>query len=182
MLTIMTKNDFFAGARFSGLIGIVLSGLLLSGCASSESSSDGATTGCGVVTDIASPVVIMGRFEEGDCLYSQLDPNAGDRSFVDEYRVTFSDPTTFPITLTVTQRSTETNTFLLLVQRSESCIGNCPDLVQTLAVATDDNSGGGVNGTDAQIVYNVPAAGTYIILANQFNQEAADYTLELSTM
>jgi hypothetical protein len=178
MLTIMTKNDFFAGARFSGLIGIVLSGLLLSGCASSESSSDGATTGCGVVTDIASPVVIMGRFEEGDCLYSQLDPEAGDRSFVDEYRVTIPAAAV----LTVTQRSTETNTFLLLVQRSESCIGNCPDLVQTLAVATDDNSGGGVNGTDAQIVYNVPAAGTYIILANQFNQEAADYTLELSTM
>lgn len=178
MLTIMTKNDFFAGARFSGLIGIVLSGLLLSGCASSESSSDGATTGCGVVTDIASPVVIMGRFEEGDCLYSQLDPEAGDRSFVDEYRVTFSGPTK----LTVTQRFSAANTFLILLQRSDSCVGNCPELLNTLAVATADSKTMTPD-TEAQILsYIVPAAGTYIILANQFNQEVGDYTLELSTM
>ena len=173
----MTKRAFFSRARFSGLIAIVLSGLLLSGCSSSGSSSDGATTGCGVVTDIASPVVIMGRFEEGDCLFSQLDPNVGDRSFVDEYRATFSGPTT----LTVTQRFSAANTFLLLLQRSDTCVGNCPELLRTLAVATADSNTMAPN-TEAQIVYNVPAAGTYIILANQFNQEVGDYTLELSTM
>ena len=53
----------------------------------------------------------------------------------------------------------------------------------SLAEVVDDNSAPGGSGQDAQFVFNVPAAGTYLILANLIGSpREGEYTLETSTM
>lgn len=142
----------------------------IQGCGSDSDDDDDVS--CGTVVDISPNGMLNGRLESGDCRLSDLDPIGGDSTFVDEYRVTLS----MAGTLTVTMRSSEVDTFLWLLDRSDSCAGGCT-AAQAMVITVDDDSGGGVNGTDSTIVFGL-AAGSYLILANSFFPESGSYTIE----
>jgi hypothetical protein len=71
--------------------------------------------------------------------------------------------------ITVTMRSSAMDTYLHFGRQGAS---------ETLA--TDDDSGGGAGGTDAQVTVTLPANGTYVIIANVLSEGSSGaYTLEV---
>ena len=127
---------------------------------------------CGTVVDIGSNDIIDGVLETGDCRVSDVDPTSGDTSFVDEYRITLNAIATLQINM----RSADLDTFLALSNRSTSCSDGCT-AAEAMIITRDDDSGGGVNGTDAFISMDL-APGSYLILANSINPKTGSYTLE----
>ncbi|HIB83902.1 MAG TPA: hypothetical protein EYO59_04690 [Chromatiaceae bacterium] len=128
---------------------------------------------CGIPTNIGTNSSAVGVLQQGDCLATDLDPDSGDNSFVDEYRITIPSSGE----LTITLRSENFDALLFLVDESMTCVGGCS--VEQI-IAFDDDSGGGVDELDAQITINL-AAGTYLILANSYAEgESGQYTLTTS--
>jgi len=158
----------------SKILYIISSVLLLAfigGCSDDSSSDDnGNPNRCGIVEEIAPDDSISGRLEEEDCTAEQVYPafSGGDSSFLDEYRVTF------PVagTLTITMRSTDVDSFLLLVDQGVSCSGGCSTAIK---IETDSNGAGGL---DALISTFILTAGTYGIQANSIAPGSGDYSLE----
>ena len=143
----------------------------VSGVRTSAPPPPGGGNTCGTVTDISANSSTAGNLETSDCRIEDMFPGSGDTTYVDEYRVTLSSGGT----LTITMRSSEVDAFLALVNFASSCTdASCtPTQVETF----DDDSGGGVNGVDAQISVFLNA-GTYIIFANSFDVETGSYTLQ----
>ena len=141
--------------------------LLLAGCGSSSSSS----SNCGEVTEISPNGILGGSLSGSDCEVQDLFPGSGDNSLADEYRVTVI----VPVTMTITLRSTEIDSFLWILNTDSSCAGGCnPSVILTV----DDDSGGGL---DSQIVIFLNP-GSYIIVANSFSRQTGAYTLETSAI
>ncbi len=151
---------------------ILLAPLLLFLTACGDSSSSSKDSSCGSVTNIGPNSLVNGELESSDCRVSDLVPSSGDSSYVDEYRLTL----TSPATMTITMRSDTMDAFLFIVGRSTSCSSGCSvaDLL-----AQDDDSGGGTNLLDAQIIIPL-TAGSYIIGANTVGEVTGSYTLETS--
>jgi hypothetical protein len=142
--------------------------LVLSGCGGGGDVAD--IDICGIAINIGTNSSVVGVLQQGDCLATDLDPDSGDNSFVDEYRITIPSSGE----LTITLRSADFDAFLFLVDESMTCVGGCSD---EQLITFDDDSGGGL---DAQITINL-AAGTYLILANSFfDGESGQYTLTTS--
>ena len=129
----------------------------------------GDTNPCLISIPIGPNASLPGTLEPGDCQISGM-TGLPDETFVDQYVVTLAAPGT----LTVTMRSGTIDSFLYLLNVSTPCAPSCDG---SLILATDDDSGGGVNGFDAQIVIPL-GAGTYTIFANSFEVETGSYTLE----
>ncbi len=153
------------------LLALTLALLLLSACGSSSDDDDDIA--CSVV-DISPDGMLDGTLSSSDCEVRDLLDGTNDDSFADQYRVTLAAPAT----LTITLRSSEIDAFLAILNTGSSCAGGCS---QALILALDDDSGGGVNGLDAQIVIGL-GAGSYIIFANSFSREIGAYTIETSTI
>ncbi len=160
------------------LLAATLALALLSACGGSSSSDDDdpndITAGCGTVTDISPNGIISGTLNSSDCRLETIFPGAGDPTFVDEFRFTV----TMPVNMTITQRSTQIDSFLFLLDTDTSCASGCNPII---VLAGDDDSGGGASGLDSQIVIFLNP-GTYIILANSFNVETGSYRIETSAM
>jgi len=177
----MTTTKFNRPNRspFWRLSAFLVASLFLASCGSSDSSDSsddiGDNRSCGKVVKIGTDEKLKGKLKDGDCKIADLEKDSGDDSFADEYLIKLAAP----VILTITMRSSKVDSFLHLANRSRSCVKGCNDK-QLATVATDNNSGGG-GGTDAQIVFNVPAAGTYIIVANSLRPETGAYSLETST-
>ena len=157
------------------LIGMFFALALLGACGGGGGGGGGGVANdnpCGTVVDIGPNDFVDGVLEAGDCRVTDLDPTSVDTSFVDEYRVTLNTTGT----LTIIMRSSSIDTFLVLLNRSESCSSGCT-LAEAMLITLDDDSGGGVNGTDSLISMDL-AAGAYIIVANSFDPETGSYTLE----
>jgi hypothetical protein len=133
-------------------------------------SGGGNDNPCGTVVDIGPNSIVDGKLEAGDCRLIDIDPTSGGTSFIDEYRITLNALDT----LTINMRSSNLNTYLYLADRSTSCSNGC---TTSIIIAFDDNSGGGVNGTDALISMGL-TPGTYLIGANSFDPQTGSYTLE----
>jgi len=118
---------------------------------------------CAVRTPIGTSQTLNGDLSSTDCTVRQLIGEIDD-SYVDVYEVTLASAGT----LTVTQRSSAIDSFLAVFDSSLST-----------PIAFDDDSGGGVNGFDAQISIALDA-GTYAILANSVFVETGPYTLTTS--
>jgi len=149
--------------------------LFLFGCGGGGSSSGGGggnDNPCGTVVDIGPNSIVQGKLEAGDCRASDVDPTTSDQSFIDEYRFTINSMAT----LTISMRSTDLDAFLFLGDRSTSCSNGCP---ASIIINFDDDSGIGVNGTDALISMDL-VPGTYMIGANSFEPKTGNYTLETS--
>jgi len=131
---------------------------------------DGNDNACGTVVDISENAFVNGRLEASDCTVNDLFPGAMDPTYVDEYRVTIA----IGGTLQITMRSTEIDTFLAVGNTAGSCSGGCNPAI---ILASDDDTAGGVNGTDSFISI-VLTAGTYMIYANSFDLETGNYNLE----
>lgn len=54
------------------------------------------------------------------------------------------------------------------------------DFIQDL-LASDDDSGGGLNDLDAQLDFVAPSSGTFFVVARAFNDETGDYVLSVVT-
>ncbi len=156
----------------SDLLLLALISLFLVSCGGSSSSS--SDSGCGTVTDIGTSSLLNGELDASDCRMSDLDPTSADTSFVDEYLLTLSSPAT----MTITMRSNDLDSYLGVLGRSTSCASGCTAAEANL-LASDDDSGGGASGLDAQITISLNA-GSYIIIANSYDPEPGSYTLETS--
>jgi hypothetical protein len=160
--------------RIISLIGIT-TWLIACGGGGGGSSGDGSNDNpCGTVVDIGPNSITDGVLEAGDCRASDVDHSTSDPSFVDEYRITLNALET----LTINMRSSNLDTYLYLANRSTSCSSGC---TTSIIIAFDDDSGGGVNSTDALISMDL-ARGTYLIGANSFDPQAGSYTLETATL
>ncbi len=155
------------------LLAVSLALLLLSACGGDSSDDDDDDIACNVV-DISPNGMLNGALSGTDCEISDLIQGSFDDSFADQYRVTI----TAPVTLTITMRSSEIDAFLAILDTGSSCAAGCSP---TLLLAVDDDSGGGVNFVDAQIVIGL-TPGDYIILANSFSRETGAYTIETSAI
>ena len=129
---------------------------------------------CGTIIDIGPNSILNGVLETGDCLLSSLDLASSATSFADEYLITLKSMAT----LTITMRSSDLDSYLHLLNRSTSCSNGCTP-AEAQAIAINDNSGGGVNGTDAFISMEL-APGTYLIGANSAIPQTGSYSLETS--
>ncbi len=158
----------------SNLLLLALMSLFLASCGGGDSSSSGSGSGCGTVTDIGPSSLLNGEFDAGDCRMSDLDPTSTDTSYADEYRLTLSSPAT----MTITMRSNDVDSLLVLLDRSTSCSAGCT-AAEANVLALDDDSGGGTSGFDAQITISLDA-GSYIIVANSYDPGPGSYTLETS--
>ncbi len=118
--------------------------------------------------------MLNGALGGNDCEIRDLLRGTNDNSFADQYRVTLAAPGM----LTITMRSTEIDAFLWILNTGNNCAGGCNPVI---VLAFDDDSGGGVNGLDAQITIGL-AAGSYIIFANSFSRETGAYTIETSVI
>ena len=126
---------------------------------------------CGDVVDISENAIVSGRLTATDCTLSQLITGSTDASYVDEFRVTLPDNGTLQITM----RSTEVDAFLAILDTTGTCFAGCNPAI---ALAFDDDSGLGVNGSDAYISILL-TAGTYMIHTNSFDPgETGIYSLE----
>jgi len=131
---------------------------------------------CGTVIDISENAFINERLEVGHCQLNQLFPGVDFNIFfqgnsnVDEFRVTI--PTGG--TLQINMRSTEFDTFLLVVNTTGSCSGGCSSDI--ILARHDDISPEGIN-TDSFISI-VLTAGTYMIHASSFRRVNGNYNLE----
>jgi hypothetical protein len=150
-----------------GVFFLTILSVWLAACGGGGSSSNKP---CGSVVDIGPNSKVDGVLQDGDCRVDDIFPGEDDSSFVDEYRITL----TTGGTLIITMRSTELDSFLALLNTSASCAEGCDPAV---IIATDDDSGGGVSGTDALISMDL-AAGTYGIGANSVFPNSGSYTLE----
>ena len=131
------------------------------------------SSGCGTVEDIGPSSSVTGTLSTGDCLLSDLIINfPPDGTFVDEYRVSLSTAAT----LTVTMTSVDMDAYLIVVDRSESCVSGCPF---SSIIFFDDNGGGGPNGTNASLTMSL-SSGTYLIFANSTVADQGSYRLETS--
>ncbi len=81
--------------------------------------------------------------------------------------------------VTITMESTQFDTYLWLLKlNSYNAAGDTADIV---VIATDDDSGGGPNGTNSKITNAaLDAAGDYIVVANGFDySDVGPYTLRI---
>lgn len=144
--------------------------LFLSSCGDGSDSKGGD---CGTVTEIGSNSVLDGVLNSSDCEVSDLVPTAADDSYADEYLLTLDSSTT----ITITMRSTELDSYLVILGRSTSCASGCT-VAEANVLYQDDDSGGGA---DAQITVTLDA-GSYIIVANSYERTTGNYTIETSTV
>ena len=147
----------------------------LTGCGGSDNSGAGGNqlaAGCGVVTNISQNGMLSGRLEDGDCTIAEVFPGSNDPTFVDEYRVVVNPGGA----LTITMRSTEIDSFLAILDTSNSCSGGCNSVI---TLDLNDDIGTGPNPVDASLTVTL-TAGTYLIMAYSFLPETGSYTLETS--
>ena len=145
--------------------------LFLFGCGGGGGSGDDSNDNlCGTVVDIRPNSIVGGVLENGDCRVSDIDPTSGVTSFIDEYRITLNATDT----LTINMRSSDLDTYLYLADRSNSCSTGC---TTSIIITFDNDSGGGVNGTDALVSMGL-APGTYLIGASSLLPAPGSYTLE----
>jgi hypothetical protein len=111
---------------------------------------------CPQPIDIAPTAVMSGFLGPGDCTLNDLDPTSSDFSYYDPYRIVLPGSGTFSVDL----ESSGFDAFLWVT-----------DLAATSVLAFDDDSGGGVNGTDSALSVHL-AAGSYLVLANSFDPMA----------
>lgn len=109
----------------------------------------------------------VGTISNGDTKSANIgasDCDFGDGEYIDFYRFELSSSQT----VTITMRSEAIDSFLLLFNDAETIVD------------ADDDSGGGVDGLDAQIVILL-AAGDYVIAASGASSfETGAYTLSFS--
>lgn len=100
---------------------------------------------------------VNGTLEEGD-------DRDVDNAFLDRYALTMEEDGTIEMTM----RSSEVDSFLWLLETNGDVI------------AFDDDSGGGENGLDAQLVHALDR-GCYLAEATTFPEESGAYTLTVGT-
>ncbi|MEM7563731.1 MAG: PPC domain-containing protein [Pseudomonadota bacterium] len=149
---------------------ILLLSILMFLVSCGSSSSDSENDQCGGVVEISENAMVNGSLQSGDCTINDFFAGANDPSFVDQYRVTLSTAGTLQITL----RSPDFDAFLFVLDTADSCASGCDPL---LVLATDDDSGGGLNGTDSQLSIALNP-GSYIIAVNNFAPLTGIYSLE----
>ena len=165
-------------SKYRSVAMLVVAAMLIAACGGDSGGGGGVSDGndnpCGTVIDIGPGSLVNGVLEAGDCMASDLDPASADTSFADEYRLTLSAP----VLITITMRSNTLDSFLILLGRSTTCAPGCT-LAQSMFITSDDDSGIGVTGLDAQIVFPLNA-GSYMIVANSIFPGTGSYTLETS--
>lgn len=147
--------------------------LLLANCAESSGSGSQKPVSCGIVTDISQDESLNGELNSGDCTGRDISLGQEATSLFDQFLVNV-DPGS---TLTITLSSTDFDTILYLVDVSTSCTNGCN--ASTLLVR-DDDGGGGIDGTDSRISFNLDT-GTYLILVTAFGSGSGNYTLTTSS-
>jgi hypothetical protein len=116
--------------------------------------------GCPVEAGLSAGTQIVGTLAPGDC---QLD----DVSYFDVYYLDGVPGDSIELVM----RSSQLDAFLLIADLDENLLG------------TDDDSGGGINGTDAAITVVFDAPGTALVIANSFAaRETGDYDLTTTAL
>ena len=141
------------------------------GSGSGSGSFSGTTIGdCTSITTIISDSTSNAELNAASCKLEDFSDNLTGQEASDGYVVVLPADGTF----TALMSSEDFDSFLFLYSCSD-------DSCSTLAFFdTDDDSGGGVNGEDAEISLDLPE-GTYLILATEFSSSEPDGDYVLTT-
>ncbi|MFT5399601.1 MAG: hypothetical protein ACI822_003019 [Gammaproteobacteria bacterium] len=146
--------------------------LLLANCADTSGSGSQQGASCGIVIDINQNDSLDGDLQRGDCTGNNISLGQDVTALFDQFRVSVDSQST----LTITLRSTDFDTILYLLDVSTSCTNGCSD---STLLAFDDDGGGGIDGTDSEISFNLNT-GTYLILVTAFGSGSGNFNLETS--
>ncbi len=137
--------------RHSRLVAVLAAAALASGCGDNPAAVDDFL-GCETVRSIQVGATVNGTLSNSDC---RLDDN----TFADFYFLSLD----VPRTVTITQRSSEIDSYLLVFRESD-------------AVLLGENDDFEADTFDSRVVISLPA-GRFIIAANSFDVETGPYTL-----
>lgn len=145
------------------IIGVCLMAGLMAGCGSDDPTgpaSAQAFRGCATVQTTSLGSSVSGSLSNSDCTFQAL--GGFQDSFVDYYELTVSSARDVTISLS----STQFDAVLIIFERTSAGV-----------IDLDDDSGGGLLGTDSRIDVTLPA-GTYVIAATSFDAgETGGYQL-----